>query len=188
MQSKAVTVEQYLRELPEERRAPIQAVREVIQENIDEGCVEMMLYGMICFVIPHSIYPAGYHCNPKLPVGLVALASQKNYMAIYLMPAYAEGTSGEDWFRREWAATGKKLDMGKCCLRFRKLDDLALDLIGKAIRRSPIDTFLAQYEASIGNSRRSIAKKKAAPRKSGASSKKKAPRPKRPKTSRRPAR
>lgn len=150
MQSKATTVQQYLAELPADRRAAIQAVREVILQNLDQGYEEGMQYGMIGYHVPHRIFPAGYHCDPKQPLPFAALASQKNYMAVYLWSVYAEG-SEERWFREAWARTGKKLDMGKCCIRFRRLEDAALNVIGEAIRRVPMKTHIAQYQSSLEN-------------------------------------
>ncbi|MBL8758629.1 MAG: DUF1801 domain-containing protein [Phycisphaerae bacterium] len=149
MQSKADTVERYLAELPDDRRAALQAVREVILANLDKGYAECMNYGMIGYVIPHSIYPPGYHCNPKLPLPMAGLASQKNYMSLYLITVYGEGTEGETWFRKAWAKSGKKLDMGKCCIRFKRVEDLALDVIGQAIRRVPVKTFIEYYERAL---------------------------------------
>lgn len=150
MKSQATTVQKYLAELPPDRRAAIQAVRVVILKSLDKGYEEGMQYGMIGYHVPHRIFPAGYHCDPKQPLPFVALASQKNYMAVYLWSVYAEGAE-ERWFRDAWARTGKKLDMGKCCIRFKKLEDVALDVIGEAIRRVPMKTHIAQYQASLEN-------------------------------------
>lgn len=147
MQSKATTVTEYLAELPPDRRQAIAAVRKVILDNLDNGFEEGMQYGMIGYYVPHRIYPAGYHCNPKQPLPFACLASQKNYMSIYLMTVYG---GDETWFREQWARSGKKLDMGKSCIRFKKLDDLALDVIGAAIRRVPLKGYIAQYEAMLG--------------------------------------
>jgi len=151
MISKSQTVKQYLAELPPDRRAAIQAVREVILKNLDKGYEEGMQYGMIGYYVPHSIFPAGYHCDPKLPLPFAGLASQKNYMSIYLMCTYGE-SGQEGWFRKEWAKTGKKLDMGKCCIRFKKLEDVALDVIGKAIARFSVKSYIAHYESVIKTS------------------------------------
>ena len=148
MQSKATTVKQYLSELPEDRREAISAVRKVIQDNLDSGFEEGMQYGMIGYYVPHSIYPAGYHCDPKQPLGFVCLASQKNYMSLHVMSLYGDA-SHEKQFRDEWAKTGKKLDMGKCCIRFRKLDDLALDVIGRVIGRVKISRYIEICEAAL---------------------------------------
>src|SRR5689334_6000278 len=127
MKSSAGTVKEYLAKLPADRRAAIEAVREVILKNLDKGFEEGMQYGMIGYYIPHRLYPAGYHCNPKEPVTYINLASQKNYMSLYLMGVYCgcgEGgkeTANARWFREAWAKTGKKLDMGKACVRFKTL-------------------------------------------------------------------
>jgi hypothetical protein len=146
VQSQAKTVEEYLASLPEDRREAIAAVRKVILENLGPGYEEGMQYGMIGYYVPHSVYPPGYHCDPKQPLPFAALASQKNHMAVYLGCVYGDAEQ-EGRFREEWARTGKKLDMGKSCVRFKRLADLALDVIGKAIQRTPASLFVASYEA-----------------------------------------
>lgn len=144
MQSKSKTVEQYLAELPEERRIAIQAVRNVILKNLDKDYEEGMQYGMIGYYVPHRIFPDGYHCDPTQPVCYAGLASQKSHLSIYLMSIY--GDAGElAWFRQAWEKTGKKLDMGKSCIRFKKLADIDLDVIGQAIRRVPAHKYIANY-------------------------------------------
>jgi len=155
MQSKVSTVEDYLASLPEDRRAAINAVRRVILENLDRDYEEGMNYGMIGYYVPHRVYPAGYHCDPKQPLPFAGLASQKSYMSLYLMSVYC-GCGEEDaagrharWFRDEWAKTGKKLNMGKACIRFRKIDDLPLELIGRAIKRISAKTYIQYCEASL---------------------------------------
>lgn len=145
MISKAGTVAEYLKELPEDRRAAIQAVREVVLANLDKGFAEIMQYGMIGYCVPHSIYPQGYHCDPKQPLPFACLASQKNYMSLYLMCIYGSSTE-ESWFRQEWAKTGKKLDMGKSCIRFKRLEDLPLELIGRTISRVKMREYIDWYE------------------------------------------
>lgn len=180
MQSKATSVNQYLTELPPDRRAAIETVRREILRRIDNDVEEGMQYGMIGFYIPHRVYPPGYHCNPKEPLAYVCLASQKNYMAIYLSRIYSSATE-EKWFRRAWAKTGKKLDMGKSCIRFKKLEDLALDVIGEAIGRMPAKRFIEYYESVLKDARRrrgggsgqdaKASKKKPAARKSGKTAK-----------------
>jgi hypothetical protein len=147
MQSKARTVEQYLAELPPDRRDTITAVRKVILKNLPSGFEETMQYGMICYVVPHKLFPAGYHCDPTQPLSYACLASQKNYMAIYLMTVYGHKET-EKWFVNAYKASGKKLDMGKSCVRFKKLDDLPLDVIGQAIARVPVDRYIQAYEES----------------------------------------
>lgn len=146
MQSSAKTVEEYLASLPEDRRAAITAIRQVILQNLDQGFAEGMGYGMISYHVPHSRYPAGYHCNPQDPLPYACLASQKNHMAVYLMSVYGDPKLLA-WFTDAWKKTGKKLDMGKSCLRFKKLDDVALDVLGETIRRVPSEKYIAQYEA-----------------------------------------
>lgn len=152
MQSKATTVAQYLKELPADRRAVIEAVRAVILKNLDALYEEGMQYGMIGYYLPHAVYPPGYHCDPKQPLPFICLASQKNYMSVYLGCVY--GPEREKPFREAWAKTGKKLDMGKSCVRFRKVEDLALDVIADAIRRLPARKFIAYYESVIQTSLR----------------------------------
>lgn len=171
MQSKATTVQQYLAELPAERRAAIEAVRAVILKNLDPLYGEGMQYGMICYHVPHKIYPAGYHCDPEQPLPFAALASQKNYMSVYL-GCYVD-PERERWFRDAWKKTGKKLNMGKSCIRFNKLDDLALDVIGEVIRRMPVRVFIREYETVIKDSRRSTGKARAKTSKAGNKSKRK---------------
>src|SRR5262245_12097077 len=129
--SKAKTVKEYLAELPPDRRAALQAVREVILKNLDGGYEEGMQYGMIGYYVPHRVFPAGYHCDPKQPLPFAGLASQKNHMSLHLMAVYlgcdGQGeTPNAKWFREAWTKTGKKLDMGKACIRFKKLDDVPL--------------------------------------------------------------
>ncbi len=144
MQSKAKTVAQYLKELPPDRREIVARVREVILENLDDAFEEGMQYGMIGYYVPHSVFPDGYHCDPKQPLPFAGLASQKNHLAVYLMAIYSESAE-ENWFRREWTKTGKKLDMGKCCVRFKKLEDVALDVIGQAIQRVSARDYIDYY-------------------------------------------
>lgn len=148
MNSKAQTVKDYLAELPEDRRTALEAVRAAIRKNLDSGYEEGMQYGMIGYYVPHSVFPPGYHCDPRQPLPFASLASQKNHMALYLMCVYGNAEL-EEWFRREWAKTGKKLDMGKACVRFKKLEDLPLDVIGRTIARVPADKYIAFYEAAL---------------------------------------
>ncbi len=149
MQSKATTVQQYLAELPSDRRAALEKVRSVILKNLDKsGYAEGVQYGMIGYFVPHSVFPAGYHCDPKQPLPFVALASQKNYMSLYMMATYGSEEQRE-WFTEAWAKTGKKLDMGKSCIRFNKVEDLALEVIGEAIKRVPAKRYIAAYEAGL---------------------------------------
>jgi hypothetical protein len=160
MQSKATTVSEYLASLPEGRRQAVEVVRKVILANLDKDYEEGMQYGVIGYYVPHKVFPAGYHCDPTQPLPFAALASQKSYLSLYLMGVYcgcgegpgASETSHARWFREAWAQTGKKLDMGKACVRFRKVEDLALDVIGEAIRRVPARVHIAQYQQVLATS------------------------------------
>jgi|SRR6516162_7348308 hypothetical protein len=163
MQSKAITVEQYLAELPDDRRAAIEAVRRVILENLDKDYEEGMQYGMIGYYVPHRVHPAGYHCDPQQPLPFASLASQKNHMSLYLMCIYGDSEHSR-WFRKAWAATGKKLDMGKACVRFKKLEDLALDVIGEAIRRVPAKKYIAFCTSAVASMKERGAKGSRKPR------------------------
>jgi hypothetical protein len=156
MQSKATTVFDYLASLPPDRRTAIEAVRKVILANLDSEYEEGMQYGMIGYYVPHRVYPAGYHADPKQGLPFAGLASQKNSMSVYLMGLYCgcvDGVSDNGlvmWFREAWAKSGKKLNMGKACIRFKKADDLALDVLGEAIRRLPARTYIAAHEKTRG--------------------------------------
>ncbi len=144
MRSEATTADEYLASLPEERREALQAVRQVVLDNLPDGFEECMTYGMIGYVVPLSRYPDTYN---KQPLGLAALASQKRYMAIYLTSIY-EDAETLAWFTSEYSATGKPMDIGKSCVRFKRLDDLPLDVIGQAIAHTSLDEFLTSYEKS----------------------------------------
>jgi len=148
MNQKPTTVAQYLAALPEDRKKAMEAVRKVILDNLDPAIAEGIQYGMIGYFLPHSVYPDGYHCDPQQPLPFASLASQKNHMGIYLFCVY---TAEEEqvWFRKAWLATGKKLDMGKSCVRFKKLEDVPLDVVGRTIRRATAEKFIAAYEASL---------------------------------------
>ena len=149
MQSSARTVDEYLKSLPADRRAAISAIRKVILANLPEGYEECMSYGMIGYVVPHRIYPKGYHCDPSLPLPFANLASQKSHMALYLICCYGDKAT-DQWFRKAWVAAGKKLDMGKCCVRFKKLEDVSLEVIGQLIARVPVKNYIARMEQVLG--------------------------------------
>ena len=167
MQSKATTVRQYLAELPPDRRSAIDTVRRTIVKSLPKGYAEGMQYGMIGYYVPHSLYPPGYHCDPRQPLPFAALASQKNHMAVYLMCVYGD-PAHEAWLRAAWTRSGKKLDMGKSCIRFKKLEDVPLDVIGRAVGRVPVKAFIARYESAFKSAgiprRKKTAKKKTAVR------------------------
>jgi hypothetical protein len=150
MQSHAATVPDYLASLPDDRRAAVETVLAVVRQHLDPKFEEGMTYGMIGWYVPHSVYPPGYHCDPKQPLPFAALASQKNYLSLYLMGLYSDPDQAR-WFEAEWAKTGKKLDMGKSCIRFRGADGLALDVIAKALKRMTVKRYVAAYEAQLAS-------------------------------------
>jgi hypothetical protein len=158
MRIEASTVAEYLEKLPDDRRAALQAVRKIIRQNLDGGFKEGIQYGMIGYFVPHNVYPPGYHCDPKQPLPFAGLASQKNYMSMYLGCIYVD-TEREAWFRKEWSKTGKRLDMGKACIRFKKLDDLPLELIAEVIAKTTAKDYIEFYESVIKAPRTSPARK-----------------------------
>ena len=156
MKSAATTVSEYLEELPPDRREAVSAVREVILANLPDGYEEMMDFGMIAYSVPLDRYPDTYNGHP---LSYAAIASEKNYVSVHLMNIYSDEET-ERWFVGGYRATGKRLDMGKSCVRFRKLDDLPLDLIGEAVARTPVDEWLRIYEAARPPKKRSRSKRR----------------------------
>ena len=135
MQSKAQSVTEYLGEIPQDRIEAFQKLRDAIIQNLDPEFVECMSYGMIGYIVPHEIYPAGYHCDPKLPLPFMNLASQKNFIALYHMGMYAKNDLLV-WFTEEYdKKCNYKLDMGKSCVRFKKMDDIPYDLIAELVQK-----------------------------------------------------
>lgn len=131
MTSKAITVEQYLAELPADRQKPVAELRKIIKKNLPKGFQEEMTYGMIGYVIPHSLYPKGYHCDPKQALPFINIASQKNFVAVYHMGVYANKEL-LNWFVQEYPKhTTAKLDMGKACIRFKKMETIPFKLLGE---------------------------------------------------------
>ena len=173
MNRKAATVDEYLASLPEDRRKEIEAVRKVIRKHLPKGIQEGMQYGMIGYFVPHKAYPAGYHCDPKQPLPFGGLAAQKNHLSFYMMYMYPQGEH-ESNFRKAWLATGRKLDMGRCCVRFKTAADAALDAIAQSLDSITVKDFIDLYERSIKSSStkkaaqrstKKVAKKKATSRK-----------------------
>ena len=150
MQSEAATVAAYLKSLPDDRRRALQAIRKVVNDNLDPKIEEAMAYGMPGWVVPLSVYPDGYHCAKDTPLPFASLASQKNHMALYLFCVYSVPGEAER-LAEEWKAAGKKLDMGKSCLRFKKLEDVPLEVIGKAVKRMTLKKFIAGYEEALAS-------------------------------------
>ncbi len=149
MQSSATTVDQYIAELPEERQKVISQLRKQIKKNLPKGFKECMGYGMIGYVVPHSMYPAGYHCNPKDPLPFMNLASQKNFVAVYSMGIYSNPKLLK-WFTDEYAKAGVgKLDMGKSCIRLKKMDKIPYELFGQLASKVTPDEWIAYYEKVI---------------------------------------
>lgn len=149
MQSKATTPEQYISELPEERKEVISKLRDVILKNIPKGFEEQMNYGMLGYVVPHSIYPDGYHCDTKLPLPFMNLASQKNFVAVYHMGIYSDPKLLE-WFTTEYPKHCKyKLDMGKSCMRFKRMNDIPYELIGELASKMTTDNWIEFYENAV---------------------------------------
>ena len=154
MQSKVTTVEQYMAELPADRQKAMTELRKVIKKNLPKGFKEGMGYGMMGWSVPHSIYPAGYHCNPKDPLPFMGLASQKNSINFYHMGIYANPKLLK-WFQDAHAkASSKKLDMGKSCIRYKKPEDIPYELIGELVAKITVDEWIDEYEKVIKNSRK----------------------------------
>jgi len=181
MSQKPTTVTQYLATLEPDRKKALQAVRKVIKANLDPKVKEGIQYGMIGYFIPHSVYPDGYHCSPDQPLPFMSVASQKNHMAVYLFCIYGDDAEAAR-FEKQWAKSGKKLDMGKSCVRFKKLEDLCLTSIGAAVKRMTAARFIKHYEANVvsatarkkkaskkkASSKKSVARKKATTKKAAA--------------------
>jgi hypothetical protein len=151
MQSTEITVEGYLASLPDDRKAAMEQLRSTIRQNLPAGFQEEMSYGMIGYVVPHTLYPKGYHCNPKLPLPMINLASQKNFIAVYHMGMYAD-QSILDWFTTEYAKTcSGKLDMGKSCVRFKKMTDIPYALLGELAAKISVEQWISCYENAFVN-------------------------------------
>lgn len=145
MQSTAKTIKDYIASLEPDRRDAIQRIHDVIVKNLDSKIEAGMTYGMIGYYVPHSIYPAGYHCDPKMPLPVAGLASQKGHMSLYLMSLYMS-PSELQWFTAAWAKTGKKLNMGKSCIRFKTLDAIPLEVVAQAASRFVVKDIINMYE------------------------------------------
>lgn len=152
MQSKAVTVEEYLANLPDDRKDVITQLHKTILKNLPKGFLPVISYGMISYVVPHTIYPGGYHCNTSEPLPFISLASQKNHIALYHMGIYGDPVTLE-WFQKEFAkASTRKLDMGKSCIRFKKPEDIPMELMGKLAARMTPKQWISIYESNLKQS------------------------------------
>jgi len=149
MTSNAITPEEYIEQLPEDRKAAVSKIRNILKTNLPEGFLECISYKMLGYVVPHSIYPKGYHCNPKLPLPFINLASQKNFIALYHFGIYADSNL-YNWFVEEYPKHCKrKLDMGKNCIRFKCLEDILYGLIEElAVKMTP-ENWIHLYEENL---------------------------------------
>ena len=146
MKIEAQSVQEYLENLPDERKEPIEKLRKIISENLPIGFEEQLSYGMIGYVVPKSIYPKGYHCTPELPLPFLSIASQKNSINLYHMGIYADEKLLH-WFQEEFPKhSKKKLDMGKSCMRFKKPEDIPYELIGELARKMTPKDWIEKYE------------------------------------------
>ena len=151
MQSKAATVPAYLKEVPADRVAAVKKLRKTIKDNLPDGFKETMGYGMPAYVVPHKLYPDGYHCDPKLPLPFINFASQKNFVALYHMGIYANPKLLA-WFEKEWPKhVTTKLDMGKSCIRFKNPDKIPFDLIGQLCQKMAVQDWIKLYEKNVKN-------------------------------------
>ena len=149
MQSTAKTPAEYVDSLPDERKSVIENIRKTVLDNLPEGFEETMGYGMLGYVVPHSIYPSGYHCDPKMPLPFISVASQKNFIAFYHMGIYADETL-LNWFVAEYPKHCKtKLDMGKSCIRFKKMNDIPLELLGQLVAKMSVQDWISLYEKNL---------------------------------------
>ena len=149
MKIEAASPDEYISKLPEDRQQAMQKLREVLSQNLPDGFEETMSYNMIGYVVPHSIYPAGYHCDTKLPLPFINIASQKNYMALYHMGLYADERL-LSWFQEEYPKhCSTKLDMGKSCIRFKKPDKIPFELIGELAGKMTVEQWIINYENSL---------------------------------------
>lgn len=149
MTSNASTPEEYIAELPEERISAIKKLRKTIKDNLPDGFEETMSYGMIGYVVPHSIYPDGYHCAPDTPLPFMSIASQKNFIALYHMGIYSDEKL-LNWFTEEYPNYVKtKLDMGKSCIRFKKIETIPYELIGELVQKMSVKEWVDKYESAI---------------------------------------
>ena len=149
MQYKATSPDDYISQIPEERKGPMRQLRQVILDNLPNGIEETMSYGMIGYVVPHAIYPDGYHCTPELPLPFMNIASQKNFIAVYHSGVYAKKEL-YDWFVSEYTKhSSRKLDMGKSCIRFKKIEDIPYELIGELTTKMTTQEWIGIYESNI---------------------------------------
>lgn len=149
MISKASTVEEYLSQVAPDKQAATKKLRQIVKKNMPKGFQETMCYGMIGYVVPHKLYPKGYHCSPKDPLPFMNIAAQKNFIALYHMCLYGD-VKLHNWFTTEYAKhTKAKLDMGKSCIRFKKPEDIPYDLIAELVRKITPEQWIEKYEKAF---------------------------------------
>lgn len=149
MTSKATSPAQYVKELPSDRKEAVAKLRDTVLKNLPKGFKEEMSYGMIGYVVPHELFPAGYHCNPQLPLPFINIASQKNFIAFYHMGIYAN-TELLKWFTNEYPKhSSAKVDMGKACIRFKKPEHIPFELIGELVKKISVKDWIKVYEMNI---------------------------------------
>ena len=154
MQFKSKTILEYISQLTEDRKEPISKLRNIINQNIDRGFSEEINYGMIGWVVPHSLYPEGYHCDPKLPLPFMSIASQKHFIAVYHMGVYASPKLLE-WFISEYPKhCSTKLDMGKSCIHFKNIENIPYNLIGELIAKMSANDWIMLYESTVKDVRK----------------------------------
>ena len=142
----------YINKIPEDRRVPMKKLRATIRKHLPKGFTETVIFGMIGYVVPHKIYPSGYHVDPKIPLPFICIASQKNYIALYHSGIYAHEEL-LNWFVEQYPQhSSRKLDMGKSCIRFKKPDEIPYDLIAQLVRRMDVDQWIDIYETNIKRS------------------------------------
>ncbi len=156
MRIAAATVEDYLAAVPDQQRPLVSRLRDTVRAAVPEGIEEGMQYGGIGYFVPHRLYPGGYHCDPREPVPFVGIMAQKRHVGLYLFCTYVNPDLTA-WFVEEYGKTGKKLDMGKGCVRFKTEADVPFGLVAKVVKRTGVSAFLAIYEASIPPSARKAA-------------------------------
>ena len=151
MKIEASSPDEYVSKLPEDRQEAVQKLREVLQQNLPSGFEETISYGMIGFVVPHSLYPDGYHCDTSLPLPFINVASQKNYIALYHSGIYADQKLS-DWFTSEYPKhVPSKLDMGKSCIRFKKPEQIPYELIAELAKKITVQDWINTYETNVKN-------------------------------------
>lgn len=144
-----MTVDQLLAEVIDERKSAVEKLRQTILQNLPKGFEETVSYGMISYVVPHSIYPKGYHCDPKIPLPFLSFASQKNSLNLYHIGIYADKDL-YNWFTYEYPLhCSQKLDMGKSCIRFKKVNDIPFDLIGQLVQKMTPTKWIEIYEEAF---------------------------------------